>query len=104
MVEYISRDILEGLPVSGHPDLSAEEKETTITVDNDRDKVRIHTDIPTHIRWVKSIPDGEVTQIQIVSEKLVGITADIPKGYLKLQGTNRKSQTNGSMVSYGELA
>lgn len=104
MVEYVSRDILEGMDVSGHPDLSAEEKETTITCDNDLELIRIHTDIPTHIKWVKSIPDGRVVQIKVVSDKLVGITADIPKGYLKLQATNRKSQTNGSMVSYGELA
>ena len=103
MVEYISREILEGLTVGSHPDLTSEEKETTITVDNDRDKVRIHTDIPVHIRWILSIPDGKVVGFNQVSEKLVGIRADIPKGYLKLQGQNRKSQTNGSMVTYGEL-
>lgn len=104
MVEYVSREILDGLTVGSHPDLTTEEKETTITVDNDREKVRIHSDIPVHIRWILSIPDGKVVGFNQVSEKLVGITADIPKGYLKLQSTNRKSQTNGSMVTYGDLA
>lgn len=104
MVEYVSREILEGLTVGSDPALSTEEKETTITVDNDREKVRIHSDIPVHIKWILSIPDGEVVGFRQVSEKLVGITADIPKGYLKLKSQNRKSQTNGSMVSYGELA
>ncbi len=104
MVEYVSREILDGLEVGSNPDLTSEEKETTITVDNDRDTVRIHSDIPVHIRWILSIPDGKVVGFNQVSEKLVGITADIPKGYLKLQSSNRKQQTNGSMVSYGELA
>jgi len=104
MVEYVSREVLESLSVGGDPNLSAEEKETTITVDNDREYVRIHTDIPTHIRWVLSIPDGKVVGYKVVSDKLVSLRADIPKGYLKMQATNRKSQTNGSMVSYGELA
>lgn len=104
MVEYLSRDILDGLEVGSDPNLSTEEKETTITVDNDRDTVRIHTDIPVHIRWILSIPDGKVVGFREISGKLVGLKADIPKGYLKLQGKNRQSQTNGSMVSYGELA
>jgi hypothetical protein len=103
MVEYVSREVLESLSVGSDPDLSTEEKETTITVDNDREYVRIHTDIPTHIKWILSIPQGKVVHFRSVSDKLVGITADIPKGYLKLQATNRKSQTNGSMVSYGKL-
>ena len=103
MVEYVSREILDGLDVGSDPDLTTEEKETTITVDNDRDKVRIHSDIPVHIRWILSIPDGEVVGFRSVSEKLVGLKADIPKGYLKLQSKNRKQQTNGSMVTYGEL-
>jgi len=102
MVEYVSREILDGLDVGPNPDLSAAEKETTITVDNDRDTVRIHSDIPVHIKWVLSIPDGKVVGFKTVSGMLVGIRADIPKGYMKLQGNNRKSQTNGSMVSYGE--
>jgi hypothetical protein len=104
MVEYVSREVLDGLEVGADPDLSSEEKETTITADNDRDKVRIHSDIPVHIKWILSIPDGKVVGFRTVSGKLVGIRADIPKGYLKLQGKNRQSQTNGSMVSYGELA
>ena len=90
--------------VTGNPELSAEEKETTLTVDNDRDMVRIHTDIPVHIRWIVSIPESEIIGCTYVSDKLCGIRADIPKGYLKLQSKNRKAQTNGGMVSYGELA
>lgn len=104
MVEYVSRGILEGLDVGSDPSLGSTEKETTITVDNDRKTVRIHTDLKTHVKWIRSIPDGRVVNFRTVSGKLVGITADIPKGYIKLQATNRKSQTNGSMVSYGELA
>lgn len=102
MVEYVSREILDDLEVGSDPDLSKEEKETTITVDNDREKFRIHTDIPTHIRWIRSIPDGRIVAFRTVNDTLVGVKADVPKGYLKLQSTNRKSQQNAAMVTYGD--
>jgi hypothetical protein len=102
MVEYIDSSMIEGKPVGTDPNLSKQEKETTLTVDNDRDTVRIHSDIPTHIKWILSIPDGSIVRFRLVNDTLVGIDADIPKGYVKLQSSNRQSQTNGSMVSYGE--
>ena len=90
--------------VTSNPNLSSEEKKTTVTIPNDLDVVRIHTDIPTHIRWVLSIEDSDLQSVRFTGDKVCGVTADLPKGYLKLQGSNRKSQTNGSMVTYGDLA
>jgi len=95
---------LRELKTAGDPSLSKEEKETTITVDNDRDMFKIHADIPVHIRWILSLPhsDTEITSYRVINEQLVGITAFVPKGYLKLQGTNRKSQTNGAITTISD--
>lgn len=102
MVEYLSKDIVEGKEVGSDPELEAAEKETNLTVNNDSEKVRIHTNIPVHIRWLMSIGSGELVNFRLVNDTLVSVIADVPKGHIKLQGTNRQSQTNGAMVTYGD--
>lgn len=101
--EYLSKETVEtlqGLEVTTDSDLSPAEKETTITAPNDRDYFRIHSDIPVHIKWVLSLyPNVQIRGFRTKNGSLVDIRANIPKGYLKLQGSNRKQQTNGAMVT-----
>lgn len=83
------------------PELSAMEKETTITAPNDTDWARIHSEIPTIIKWVYSIGESEIENTRRVEGQIVAVTAKIPKGVIKLQGKARKSDTHSQMVSYG---
>jgi len=95
---------LQKAPIVSDSDLGATEKETTLTIPNDTDRVRLHSDIPTHIKWVLSIPQSTVRRVRTNdSGQITGVVADIPKGVIKMQSGNRSSQTNAAMVSYGPL-
>lgn len=93
---------LREMPVGTDDKLSAMEKETSVTFPNDTDMGRFHSEVPTTIKWVLSIEESEITDYRIVEGEIVSVTALIPKGVIKLQGSARKSNTHSQMVSYGD--
>ncbi|AFH22258.1 hypothetical protein OSG_eHP20_00115 [environmental Halophage eHP-20] len=96
------RDNIREMPVGSDPQLSAMEKETTLTIPNDTDRARIHSEVPTVIKWVLSVSESEIEQYGTHDGEIVAVTATIPKGILKLQASARKSNTHSQMVSYGD--
>ncbi|MFO7936570.1 MAG: hypothetical protein R6V06_03070 [Kiritimatiellia bacterium] len=93
---------IHDMSVGSDPELSAMEKETTLTFPNDTDTGRIHTEVPTVIKWVLSVSESEVENHRSVDGEIVAVTATIPKGIIKLQGSARKHDTHSQMVSYGD--
>lgn len=98
-----SKEELQNLDVAGDTQLLTEEKETTLTINNDDDSVTIYSDISTMIKWVLSIEESEIIDHRITDETLVGIKANVPRGVIKLQSSARKSSNYSQMVSYGPL-
>jgi hypothetical protein len=90
------------MEVGTDPELAAMEKETTLTIPNDTDTARIHSDVPTTIKWVLSVSESEIENYRTLEGQIVAVTATIPKGILKFQGKARKSDTHSQMVSYGD--
>lgn len=91
------------MPIGSDPELSSMEKETNVTFSNDTDYGRIHSEVPTTVKWILSIEESEVEDYRTVDGEIVAVTATIPKGIVKFQGTARKSNTHSQMVSYGPL-
>jgi hypothetical protein len=89
--------------VGSDPDLSPAEKETTLTAPTDLDRCRIHTEIPTHIRWVLSVEESEITDFRAVDGAVVSVTATIPKGLVSLKSTSRSTDQDAGMVTRGGL-
>lgn len=87
--------------VSSDPALDKAEKETTLACPNDRDRVRIHTEIPTHIKWVLSVESSELEDWRVVDDAVVAVKATIPKALVSLKSSPRKSNCNSQMVSRG---
>jgi len=90
-------------PIGSDDALEAMEKETTLTIPNDTDCARIHSEVPTIIKWIGSIDGSTIESTRVVGGEIVAVTATIPKGILKFQATARKSNTHSQMVSYGAL-
>ena len=97
----MNKDELQEYEIGTDRNLSAEEKETTITAPNDTDRCTVYSDVATVIKWVLSVEESEVIDHRIKNGEIVGVKATIPKGILKLQGSARKSNTHSQMVSYG---
>ena len=98
----LSKSELRELPVASDPKLGANEKETTLTFPNDVDYGRIHTSVPTLVKWVLSIRESDVLSYQRDEDgNLIAIRAEVPKGIVKFQGTARKRDTHSQMVTYG---
>jgi len=92
---------LRELDITTDDDLSASEKETTLSAPNDTDRVTIYSDVATIIKWVLSVEESEMVDHRLKNGKIVGVKATIPKGIIKLQGSARKSNAHSQMVSYG---
>jgi len=54
-------ELLRRLETGNDPQLGTSEKETCITAPNDVDTIRIHSDIRTHIDWILSLPEDDIT-------------------------------------------
>jgi len=93
---------IRDMDVGTDPELAAMEKETTLTIPNDTDYARIHSDVPTTIKWVLSVSESEIKNHRTIDGEIVAVTARIPKGILKFQGKARKSDTHSQMVRYGD--
>lgn len=93
---------VRGREVRADPKLQPEEKELRIICPNDMEECLVATEIPTTIKWVLSVEEATVEGVRLGSEgAIMGIKAHIPRGYLMLKGSNRKSQRMSQMVSYG---
>jgi len=89
--------------VTADDGLGAMEKETAITCPNDTDYCHISSEVPTIIKWILSVEESTIKETRENDEgAIVGVTAQIPKGIIKLQGNSRKSHAHSQMVSYGD--
>lgn len=98
-----SKQELRQMGVSEDDSLEAVEKETVLNIPKDKDGLRIATDVATVTKWVLSIRESEVEHYRTVGGAVVGVTAIVPKGVVKLQGNARKSNAHSQMVAYGPL-
>lgn len=90
--------------VSSDGSLTSSEKELRMVCPNDVDHCTVSTEIPTIMKWLQSIEEASYTRVRTDGDgKIVGLTADIPKGIVKLQSTARKSDQHSQMVSYGPV-
>jgi len=96
-----TKNELREYDISTDDDLNAQEKETTLTIPNDKDGVVIYSDVATMIKWVLSVSESEVIDHRLKNGEIVGVKATIPKGIIKLQANSRKSNAHSQMVSYG---
>jgi len=96
-----SKQELRQLEITADDDLGAMEKETSLTFPNDVDYGRIHTDVPTLIKWVLSIDESDIEDYRLKEGAIVDVRAIIPKGIVKLQGNARKSNAHSQMATYG---
>ncbi|WP_206750773.1 hypothetical protein, partial [Halorubrum sp. SP3] len=98
----LSKSELRELPIASDPKLATDEKETTLTFPNDVSYGRVHTSVPTLVKWVLSVEASEILSYQRdESGNLVAVRAEIPKGIVKFQQSARKSDAHSQMVSYG---
>lgn len=95
-------DRLCEMEIAEDPALTPMEKETTLTFSKDREYGRFHTANRTGIKWVLSIEEAEILDYRTNDGTLVAVTADIPRGIVKLQGSARKSNHMSQMVTYGD--
>ena len=101
--DVLSKEELLDRTIEVDPQLSAAERETSLTFPKDRDEGLFHSEVPTTIKWVLSIEESTITDTRFVDGSIVAVTATVPKGVVKLQATARKSNTHSQMVSYGPL-
>jgi hypothetical protein len=96
-------DTVRDLPVTSDSQLLPEEKELRIVGPNDLDNLHIATEIPPHIRWVLSVEESDLNWIRVNEDgAIIAISARVPKGIVKLQGSARKSDHHSAMVTYGD--
>jgi hypothetical protein len=98
----MNKDKLQTYDIGTDDDLNAQEKETTLTIPNDKDGVVIYSDVATMIKWVLSVEESKIVDHRLKNGEIVGVKARIPKGIIKLQGSARKSNAHSQMVSYGD--
>jgi hypothetical protein len=98
----MNKNKIQEYDIGTDDDLNAQEKETTLTIPNDKDGVVIYSDVATMIKWVLSVSESEVIDHRLKNGEIVGVKARIPKGIVKLQGSARKSNAHSQMVSYGD--
>lgn len=107
MSDNSTKQHLTDTGVGTDPALDPEEKETSITAPKDTDTCTIFSEVPTVIKWILSVEESDILDHRIYSDddetNVVAVTAEIPKGIIKLQKSARKSDTHGDMVSYGPL-
>lgn len=90
-------------PVTADPELTTEEKETSMTFPNDTGWGTIFTDVPTTIKWVLSVEASDIRGVRVNAEgQIMAVKARIPKGIVKLKASPRKSNGHGQMVAYGD--
>lgn len=97
----LTKSELQQHDIGTDSDLNAQEKETTLSIPNDKDEAVIYSDIATVIKWMLSVEESEIKDYRIKDDTIVGLKAVIPKGIIKLQKNARKSDSHSQMVSYG---
>lgn len=95
-------DEIRKMDVTGDDSLSADEKEFIVTCPNTEDFCYVYSEIPTFVKWMLSISDSDFEWARINSSgQIIAAEAKIPKGYLHMKPTPRKSDNHSNMVSYG---
>lgn len=90
--------------VTSDDELLSQEKELRIVCPNDVDYCHIATEIPTIMKWIQSIEESEVEWVRTNSDsEIIAIAGKMPKGMMTLKSQSKKSNTHGSIVTYGPL-
>lgn len=95
--------------VERDPNLGPAERETGIVLTTDRDRYRITTEVPAHMRhllqhdhfdldWVRS-PDGRATDDIDDLETVHAVHGTLPIGTLTVKSTTRSTDNLGQVVN-----
>lgn len=74
------------------PNLSAVEKEVSLTFSRDEDRLRIHSEISSVTKWLDNHPEFSERFRRETDGAVYAINGTLPVGCLSLKGTSRKSQ------------
>lgn len=86
------------LDIQSDPKLAPAEKETIVRMDNDTDRLKIHTEQPSVTRWLLEHPEYQVDSRRVVDGTVVATSGYLPVGCLKLSGSSRKSNHTSSCL------
>lgn len=81
------------------PDLTQMEKETTVTWAKDQERVHIHSEMGSIVRWLLDHPDFEEAGRRLNNGEIHAVRGTLPVGCLKLQATPRKSSRPSDVTS-----
>lgn len=87
--------------VKANPNLTGDEKETTIRFEKNSDDVVVYTEIKPMMKWLLSIEESTHKGCRLHDGDVVTLRSRVPKGMVILKASSRKSQQNARMVSYG---
>jgi hypothetical protein len=87
----------DSIEVRADPDLGTMEKETVIRFANDQDRLRIHSEQASVVRWLLGNPDYEEKNRREHDGTVYATTGTLSLGALKLSG-DRKQTTPSSVV------
>ena len=86
------------LEYGSDPDLSSEEKETTIRIANDIETMHIASEQRVVVEWLDHHPHFVEDERRITDGRLVGIIGTLPVGCLQLKGFPRKSTATARVL------
>lgn len=89
------------ITVSEDTTLTPVEKETIIRWSKATNRVEIHTERATIVKWLYAHPEYSEQSRRVGNGAVRSTTGSLPKGCIKLSGTSRKSQQTNQML--GEL-
>lgn len=85
--------------ITEDPQLASHEKETTMRINKQEEKVVIFSEIASVIRGLLERDDFEVIDKRTVDEDTVAVKGTLPLGVLKIQQNERKHGKYAKIVS-----
>jgi hypothetical protein len=74
------------------PNLTAAEKEVSVTFSRADDRIRVHSEIATVTKWLDKHPEFAERFRRVTDGTVHAINGTLPLGCLSLKGSSRKSQ------------
>lgn len=103
-IQMKSKQELLECGVASDSELSAYERETSLTFPKDRDVGYFHSEITSTIKWFLSVEDTVVEDYRTNDEgEVIAVRGKVPKTIVKLQNKSRKQSIDSQMVTYGPL-
>lgn len=74
------------------PNLTAAEKEVSLTFSRGDDRIRVHSEITTVTKWLDNHPEFNEGFRRVTDGTVHAINGTLPLGCLSLKGSSRQSQ------------